>query len=56
MIVESLFRSIDSGREGLNIGLSTGITKLDALTYGVQRKWFTVIAGDSGTNIDVYIT
>lgn len=48
MIVDSLFRSIDQGKSGLNVGLSTGIPKMDKLTYGIQRKWLTVVSGDSG--------
>ena len=47
-IVENFFKNIKQGREGLNQGISTGIPKLDMLTYGVQRKWLTVVAGDSG--------
>ena len=50
MIVESLFSSINRGREGLNAGLSTGLSKLDGLVYGIQRRWMEVVAGDSGSN------
>lgn len=49
MIVESLFSSINRGREGLNAGLSTGLSKLDGLVYGIQRRWMEVVAGDSGS-------
>ena len=58
MIVESLFSSINRGREGLNAGLSTGLSKLDGLVYGIQRRWMEVVAGDSGSIINstaVYI-
>ncbi|MDO4465539.1 MAG: DnaB-like helicase C-terminal domain-containing protein [Bacillota bacterium] len=49
MITENLLNSINRGRAGLNVGLSTGLPKLDMLTYGIQRKWLTVIAGDTGS-------
>jgi len=48
-IVSELYKNIQQGREGLNQGISTGLPKLDLLTYGVQRKWLSVIAGDSGS-------
>lgn len=48
-LVDGLFSSIKRGHAGLNQGLSTGMPKLDSLTFGIQRKWFTVIAGDSGS-------
>lgn len=49
MIVDSLFNSIQQGKKGLNKGLNSGFSKLDKLVYGVQRKWMTVYAGDSGS-------
>lgn len=51
MIVENLFKSIERGRKGLNNGLSSGLSKLDSTVYGVQRRWLTVWAGDSGSNV-----
>lgn len=48
-IVDNLYHDIKQGRDGLNIGLSTGLPKLDLLTYGVQRRWMTVASGDSGS-------
>lgn len=47
--VDNLFNTINRGRSGLNVGLITGLQKLDLLTYGIQRKWMTVISGDSGS-------
>ena len=49
MIVENLFKSIQRGKEGLNVGLSSGLDKLDLITYGIQRRWMSVVAGDSGS-------
>lgn len=47
-LTQRLMDMIESGREGKNMGLSTGIKKLDDLIYGVQRKWIYVVAADSG--------
>ena len=55
MIVESLFSSINRGREGLNAGLSTGLSKLDGLVYGIQRRWMEVVAGDSGSGKSSFV-
>jgi replicative DNA helicase len=55
MIVESLYDSIRQGKSGLNMGLSTGMPKVDSLTYGIQRKWLTVVAGDSGSGKSSYV-
>lgn len=49
MIVDDLLSSIEKGKKGQNKGLSTGLPKFDSVTYGVQRKWLSVIAGDSGS-------
>ena len=49
MIVDNLYNSIERGKQGLNSGLSTSLPKLDKLIYGIQRKWLTVAAGDSGS-------
>ena len=46
--VDLLFEKIDKGRAGKNIGLSTGIPKLDAYTGGIQRAIYTLIFGISG--------
>ena len=35
--VDLLFQKINEGREGKNIGLSTGIPKLDKYTGGIQK-------------------
>lgn len=51
MIVENLFHNIKQGKKGLNKGISSGFPKLDTITYGVQRKWMTVYAGDSGSKL-----
>lgn len=48
MIIDNLFQSIKSGKEGHNVGLPTGLPKMDNITFGTQRKWLTVVSGDSG--------
>lgn len=49
MITEDLFGAIDAGREGLNKGISTGLDKLDSLTYGIIRENITLIGASSGS-------
>jgi replicative DNA helicase len=46
--VESLYQRIDRGRQGKNIGLKTGIPKLDEYTGGIQPL-YTLIFGVSGS-------
>ena len=48
MIVENLLQQIDAGRKGLNKGLSSGLPKLDSLTYGIIRENITLIGASSG--------
>lgn len=49
MIVENLLQSITRGKQGLNKGLSTGLPIFDSIAFGVQRRWLSVWAGDSGS-------
>ncbi len=44
-----LLSRIEQGRKGNNIGLSTGLSKLDKITYGIQRKSFILVGGDTGS-------
>ena len=46
--VKLLFDLIDKGRSGKNIGLKTGIDKLDKYVGGIQRGIYTLIFGLSG--------
>lgn len=55
MIVDSLFNSIQRGKSGLNVGLSSGFPVLDTYIYGIQRRWMTVISGDSGSGKTSYM-
>ena len=47
--VDLLFHKIDEGRAGKNVGLETGIPKLDQITGGVQKGVYTLIFGLSGS-------
>lgn len=48
--VDVLFDEIDRGRQGLNLGVSTGLPKLDAvLSGGIQRKTFYLLGGPTGS-------
>lgn len=47
--VDLLYDKIERGRIGKNIGLKTGITKLDKYTGGIQRSLYTLIFGVSGS-------
>lgn len=52
--VDLLFKKIDEGRQGKNIGLSTGISKLDKYTGGIQKATYTLIFGLSGSGNIVF--
>jgi len=47
--VDVLYKMIENGREGKNIGLGTGIPKMDKYTGGFQRGVYTLIFGLSGS-------
>ena len=41
-IVEELYNKIDDGREGKNIGLKTGLPKLDFYTGGMKKGVYSL--------------
>ena len=43
--VDLLFKKIDSGKEGGNICLKTGLEKRDKYTGGMQKGVYTLIYG-----------
>ena len=51
--VDLLYQKIDRGREGKNIGLKTGIPKMDSYTGGIQPV-YTLIYGVSGCGKSAY--
>lgn len=46
--VSELFKAINAGRIGKNIGYSTGIPKLDSYIGGLQKKTYYLIFSESG--------
>lgn len=53
--VDLLFDQINSGREGKNIGLKTGIPLLDKYTGGIQKGTYTLVFGLSGSGNVAYL-
>lgn len=47
--VEELYNKIEEGRQGKNIGLKTGLPKLDWYTGGFQKGVYKLIFGQSGS-------
>lgn len=47
--INNLYKSIENGRFGKNIGISTGLPKLDSIIYGIQKKSLYTIGADSGS-------
>lgn len=48
-LVDKVLNKIKQGRSGYNKGLSSGLSKLDTLTYGILRENITLIGGSSGS-------
>ena len=60
MSVNKLFEVIKRGKEGRNIGISTGLPTIDSIIYGIQRKYLYVVAADQGGGktsfaIDIFV-
>ena len=60
MGVKRLLENIESGKEGKNIGISTGMPIIDSVVYGIQKKYlYTVGADTSGGKtsfaIDIFV-
>ena len=47
MGVTQLLNNIEKGKEGRNIGISTGLKTLDSIIYGIQRKYLYVVGADT---------
>lgn len=47
--VAELYKKIEDGRKGCNVGIPSGFPKLDKYIYGIQRKFLTTIIADSGS-------
>lgn len=60
MGVKQLLNNIHKGKQGKNIGISTGSPKLDSVIFGIQRKYLYVVAADLGAGktsfaIDIFV-
>lgn len=53
--VDLLFQKIDEGRKGKNIGLKTGLPKVDKYTGGIQKGIYTLISAPSGGGKTSYV-
>lgn len=53
--VDSLYTKIDQGREGKNLGLKTGLPKLDWYTGGFQKGVYKLVYGQSGSGKSSYV-
>lgn len=54
-IVDILYKLIDRGREGKNIGISTGLPKVDHYTGGIQKGIYTLVFAQSGVGKSSYV-
>lgn len=48
-ITESLFKEIELGRQGKNVGFSMGLPKLESIIDGVTKQTYTVVFSNSGS-------
>lgn len=48
MNIKNLFTLIEKGKSGKNIGISTGMKKLDTVLYGIQKGYLYTIGASSG--------
>ena len=46
-ISDQIIEDIDKGIKGLNMGLPTGLPKLDSIIYGIQKSTYYAIGGDT---------
>lgn len=47
MGVDRLLKNIESGKQGRNIGISTGLPVLDSVIFGIQKKYLYTIGADT---------
>lgn len=60
MGVTQLLNNIKRGKEGRNIGISTGLPDIDSIIYGIQRKYLYTIGADTSGGktsfaVDVFV-
>jgi replicative DNA helicase len=49
MDLSSLVKIIKNGRRGFNKGIPTGFNRLDKYIHGIQKRYFYLLGGDSGS-------
>lgn len=54
-IVDQLYQKIEEGRKGMNLGLKTGLPKIDWYTGGLQKGVYKLIFGQSGSGKSSYV-
>ena len=47
MGVNKLLNSIEEGKQGKNIGISTGLPDIDKVLYGIQRRYIYTVGADT---------
>lgn len=52
--VDRLYKSINFGKEGKNIGVPTSLPKLDKITYGIQQSYIYTVMADTGGGKTTY--
>lgn len=58
--IKDFIDNVNNGKKGKNVGISTGLNKLDNLIYGIQKKYLYLIGSDSGAGkssfvIDIFL-
>jgi len=51
---KSFLHAVKQGKRGRNLGVSTGLEKLDSIIYGTQKKCLITIGADSGAGKTSY--
>ena len=49
MSSKQFLHAVKRGKKGQNIGVSTGIPKLDSVIYGTQKKCLITVGADTGS-------
>lgn len=47
-ITEQFFREVELGRQGKNLGISTGLSKYDSMTGGIKKTTYSVLFAQMG--------
>lgn len=46
-MASKFFKEVQAGKKGKNIGISTGMPKLDKIIYGIQKNYLYTIGADT---------